>query len=209
MSDSSRPSGDASPVATGAGGERSDEELIAAVRKGEADAWRDLVERYERLVMSVPRRLGLSREDAEEVFQCTWRTLYQHLGSIREPGRISFWVRTTARREAWRLGQAKRIETLADVELDVLPSSDQDGLQDQADQLGRRESESAVLAALESLDPRCRDLLTRLFLDPESPSYSELSAQLDLPIGSIGPTRIRCLEKLAQQLGASDLPDSR
>ena len=151
--------------------------------------------------MSVPLGLGLSQQDAEEVFQATWRTLYEHVQSIRNPGRIVFWIRTTARRESWRQGQKHSLEILTDSELDSLatiPSADGDPV----DELGRREAHAEVRAGLDQLDPRCRLLLTRLFLDRTVPAYEQLSAELGIPVGSIGPTRIRCLEKLALILGA-------
>jgi RNA polymerase sigma factor (sigma-70 family) len=183
---------------------RSDEELVAAIREGHGDAWRELVLRYERLVMSVPLRLGLSREDAEEVFQATWRTLHEHLRSIRHPGRIALWVRTTARREAWRLCRERGPRASADVELDAIPVGGDDEPGDPLGELDRREVQAEVLAALDQLEPRCRDLLTRLFLDEPTPAYADLGAELGIPVGSIGPTRIRCLEKLARILGARD-----
>ena len=151
--------------------------------------------------MSVPLGLGLSQQDAEEVFQATWRTLYEHVQSIRNPGRIAFWIRTTARRESWRQGQKHSLEVVADSDLDpmaAIPSTDADP----ADELGRREAQAEVLAGLDQLDPRCRLLLTRLFLDRTAPPYEQLGAELGIPVGSIGPTRLRCLEKLAQILGA-------
>jgi len=180
---------------------RADEEIFDAIRAGDAEAWRELVGRYERLVMSVPLGLGLSPHDAEEVFQATWRTLYEHVRSIRQPGRIAFWIRTTARRESWRQGQKRSQENLGSAELDsltALPSS----VPDPADELGRREAHAEVVAGLDQLGPRCRLLLTRLFLESPAPSYDEVSEELDMPVGSIGPTRIRCLEKLAMILGA-------
>ena len=151
--------------------------------------------------MSVPLGLGLSQQDSEEVFQATWRTLYEHVQSIRNPGRIAFWIRTTARRESWRQGQKHSLEIVGDPDLGPLatmPSADGDP----ADELGRREANAEVLAGLDQMDPRCRVLLTRLFLDHSAPAYEQLSMELGIPVGSIGPTRIRCLEKLAIILGA-------
>ena len=183
-----------------------DEALVAAIREGDADAWRELVLRYETLVMSIPLRMGLSHEDAEEVFQSTWRTLFQHVQSIRDPGRVVFWVRTTARREAWRKGQERSVDAMSDSDLDALTTSSDDGL-DPAEELDRRDMNRTVLVGLEQLDPRCRLLLTRLFLDQPTPAYADLGAELEIPIGSIGPTRIRCLEKLAEILGARGTDD--
>ena len=182
---------------------RTDEEVIADIRAGDAEAWAVLVQRYESLVMSVPRRMGLSHEDAEEVFQATWRTLCEHLRSIREPGRIAYWIRTTAQREAWRLARELSSQNLPESEIEALISASKPSV-DPSNQLDRREASAEVVAALDQLGPRCQLLLTRLFLDPSTPAYADLGAELGIPTGSVGPTRVRCLEKLAQILGAEN-----
>lgn len=153
--------------------------------------------------MSVPRGLGLSVEDSEEVFQATWRTLYEHIQSIRNPGRVSFWIRTTARRESWRQGQRRSRENLVELDaeqLSAIPSA----TSEPADAFEVVEANAEVIAGLDQMDSRCQQLLTRLFLDDPPPAYETLSAELGIPVGSIGPTRIRCLEKLALILGARE-----
>jgi RNA polymerase sigma factor (sigma-70 family) len=99
---------------------RSDESVAALVRAcldGDERAWQELVDRYGRLVYSVPRRLGLSAADADDVFQNVFVLLYQHLGSLRDQGRVSSWLITAAHRESWRVGR----QTGRYVNMDVEP----------------------------------------------------------------------------------------
>ncbi len=181
----------------------SGEELVEAIRSGDSAAWRELVLRYEPLVLSVARRVLPSPEDVEDVYQATWKTVYEHMQSIRNPGRIAAWIATTARRESWRVGRARAARSLGEFSLEDLtgdssPSTPPDVVSAGLDDFDR------IVRALEQMDSRCRTMLTRLFLDGDTPSYAELGRELDLPVGSIGPTRIRCLEKLADILEARD-----
>lgn len=168
---------------------QSDPALIQACLTGDETAWEELVDRYGRLVYSVPRRDGLSETDADDVFQNVFATLFRRLGDLRDQTRLSSWLITTAHRESWRVGKLAR----RNVELD-------DGVADAGapplDEIARAERDQGVRDALRRLDDRCRDLLTALFLVPETPSYDEIGARLGMPVGSIGPTRARCFKKL-------------
>ena len=107
MTKLSRSTPDPATTANTRGTVETEEQLFEAVRAGDPGAWERLVERYAALVLSVPRRMGLSAADCDEVFQATWITLHQHGKLIRKPSSLPSWIITTARREAWRLERAR------------------------------------------------------------------------------------------------------
>lgn len=184
--------------------EPSDKDLLLACRQGDQTAWEKLVLRYQRLIYAIPRRAGLDNEDAAEVFQEVFITLFQKLDDINEPERLHAWLVTTARRKTWRIVQktASRIvvgnveNTDSNDELNNIP--DDAPLADAA--LVELEEQHRVRVALAALDGRCRQLLTMLFYSAEPPSYAEVAESLGIREGGIGPTRARCLEKLLKSL---------
>ena len=164
-------------------------ELVRAAAEGDRDAWDALVDRFNGLVWSVARSHRLSTVDASDVVQTTWLRLVEHLGRLQEPERVGAWLATTARRESLRtLRQSAR-----QVPTEELPEVAEDAKLDAA--LLVKERDRALWQAFGELNERCRGLLRLLVADP-APSYEEISAALDMPIGSIGPTRQRCLERL-------------
>jgi RNA polymerase sigma factor (sigma-70 family) len=183
-------------------GEPSDAELVQACRRGEAQAWEALVNRYQRLIYSIPRRAGLDDEAAAEVFQKTYAALVRKLDTLAQPERVRAWLVTTAKRESWRLSRiAARTVPLPtggneETELDL---PDDGPLPDEIVQ--RLDDQHTVRQALAAIDAACRRLLAALYLRPETPAYAELAAELGLREGSIGPTRARCLQKLQRELG--------
>lgn len=183
-----------------------DAALLRACREGDPEAWEALVRRYQRLIYAIPRRAGLSDDLAAEVFQRVCVTLIEHLDRITQPERLSAWLTTTARRESWRQLRAQRATlTLATGEdaADALHDLPDDAfLPDEL--VERAEQQHSVRLALAELDERCRDLLHLLFYRNEPPPYAEIAAALNMPAGSIGPTRARCLQKLQRILGEHD-----
>jgi len=167
----------------------SDAELVRACRAGDARAWEQLVERYGRLVAAIPRRLGMSSVDADDVFQDVFTLLLRHLGSLRDEQRLGAWLITTTRRECWRRMRATRDH----VELPEEMPADDPGL---LEEIARGEREQGVREAMARLDARCRELLTALFLDASQPDYGAIARRLGMAVGSIGPTRARCFRKL-------------
>jgi RNA polymerase sigma factor (sigma-70 family) len=164
-------------------------ELVRAAAEGDQVAWNGLVDRYDGLVWSVVRSYRLSTADASDVAQTTWLRLVEHLGRLQEPERVGSWLATTARRECLRtLRQSAR-----QVPTEELPDAGTDVRLDAA--LLTAERDRALWQAFAGLSERCRALLRILVADPP-PSYEEIGAALDMPIGSIGPTRRRCLERL-------------
>ena len=167
--------------------------LVRGAAEGDADAWEALIERFSGLVWSVTRGFRLSHHDAAEVSQTTWLQLVEHLGDIREPERVGAWLATTTRRLC--LTTLRKTGRAVPVDLDdgYLVAPDTAAEVDSALDAGQRRA--ALARALEDLPEPGKALLRLLSSDP-APSYAEAAAALDMPIGSIGPTRARCLERL-------------
>lgn len=160
--------------------------------------------RYQRLMYAIPRRAGLDDDRAAEVFQEVFTTLFQKLNDIDDPDRLHAWLVTTAKRKTWRLiskdrlgGQMHRGDD-EDGDEDLARIADDSPLPDEA--LLKLEEQHRVRTALGGLEERCRKLLTMLFYQSETPSYSEIAVSLGISEGSIGPTRARCLEKMLRLL---------
>jgi RNA polymerase sigma factor (sigma-70 family) len=168
--------------------------LVLAARDGDAEAWNEIVERYAPLVWSVCRRYGLSRQDADDVGQTVWLSLFEHLGAIREPAALPGWLARTTRNECIRVlrltGQRERTERSA------LPDQGADSEYDHVeDELERARLHLALREAFDQLRPECRELLSRLFREAR-PAYLRIGSELGMKVGSIGPTRQRCLAEL-------------
>ena len=178
-----------------------DKELLIACRRGEESSWQALVDRYQRLIYAIPRRAGLNDDQAGEVFQEVFVTLFEKMNDINEPDRLHAWLVTTARRKTWRLLSKERAKSGdADADAEALAIMDKGPLPDET--LVRLEEQHRIRTALAELDPRCRELLTLLYYQSEPPPYSEIATVLGTPEGSIGPTRARCLKKLLKLLEA-------
>jgi RNA polymerase sigma factor (sigma-70 family) len=181
-----------------------DKELLIACRNGDESAWNALIDRYHRLIYAIPRRAGLNEDQAGEVFQEVFVTLFEKLNEINEPDRLHAWLVTTARRKTWRLLTKERALQPAKTD-DVLGVDDvlativdTSPLPDET--MMRLEEQHRIRTALGSLDPRCQKLLTMLYYRPVPAPYSEIAAAFGTSEGSIGPTRARCLKKLMQLL---------
>ena len=181
--------------------ERSDLELVLACRGGDQLAWEQLVRRYQRLVYAVPRRAGLTQDEAAEVFQEVFTTFFQRLNDIEEPEKLQAWLVTTARRKTWRaIGKARLWHQSNTNEEAIEVAAIQDDVPLPDEQLVILEEQHRIRTAMSSLDERCQKLLHMLFYLPDPPSYAEIAASLGTSEGSIGPTRARCLEKLLRIL---------
>ena len=189
--------------------------LVARARNGDRRAWDALVERYAPLIWSICRRHQLGAADAADVSQSVWLRLVAQLDMLREPAALPGWLATTTRREARRVVRTARGSQPAAYELDVenLP----DELARTADQeVLEAERHAALRQAFGALDPFSRQLVSLLIQDPPVP-YAEISARLGIAVGSIGPSRGRCLEKLRRHpaiaalinADCQDLPDIR
>ena len=172
-------------------------DVVRAAAEGDVAAWDDLVERFSGFVWSIPRAYRLSHEDAADVFQTTWLRLVEHLRRIDNPERVGAWLATTARRESLRLLRA----AARSVPTDDLEQFESRGPGPPSPEAALLEAERSteLWAALEKLTARCQQLLRVLMASPP-PSYVEVAAALDMPIGSIGPIRARCLGQLRRVL---------
>lgn len=183
---------------------RTDKELLMACRKGDESSWEVLVDRYQRLIYTIPRRAGLDQDQASEVFQDVFLTLLEKIDDINDPDRLHAWLVTAARRKTWRLLTRERSLKGVDPEDfddsdNVLPLlMDSNPLPDEV--LLQLEEQHRVRTAVAELDERCQKLLTLLYYETEPPSYAEIAETFGTSEGSIGPTRARCLKKLLRLL---------
>jgi RNA polymerase sigma factor (sigma-70 family) len=168
--------------------------LVARARSGDRQAWDALIERYAPLIWSICRRHRLGRADADDVGQSVWLRLLDQLDRVREPAALPGWLSTTTRRECLRVLSAAQGPHATIYALDVESLPDQRaGTADQ--ELLAAERQAALRAAFTQLPPNGQQLLALLTADPPTP-YADISAQLGIPVGSIGPTRSRYLDKI-------------
>ena len=166
-------------------------DLIQRAADGDQAAWDEIVERFSGLVWSTARAHRLTQAEAADVAQTTWLRLIENLDRIHDPERLGGWLATTARRECLRHIRLRGREVMIDDDSYFEAPADET-----ADStLITQERDGALRRGFARLSERCQALL-RMLAAPESPSYEEIGAALDMPIGAIGPTRARCLEKL-------------
>jgi len=166
--------------------------LVSAARDGSDDALGQIVTEFSPLLWHVARAAGLSSDDAQDVVQTVWMHLLSHLDDIRTPGALAGWLVTTTRREAWRVRGAGRKQVPADQDwLAALPDGGPGSEELAMIGDGRR----ALWSAIGHLSPRCQELLRIIAFVPR-PDYRTVAAELGMAVGSVGPTRGRCLAKL-------------
>jgi RNA polymerase sigma factor (sigma-70 family) len=170
-----------------------DAATLTALAAGDAKAWAWVVDRYGGLLWAVARAHGLARSEAADVVQTTWMRLYEHAHTLRKPEGLGTWLAVVTRHEADRMRRLGQRNVLVgdDAESQFLQESTPPA--DVA--LLRAERDAALWRAFESLSPACRQLL-RVFLADPPPTYAEVAAAMGRPVGSIGPTRARCLDCL-------------
>jgi RNA polymerase sigma factor (sigma-70 family) len=169
--------------------------FVAAAAEGDRAAWERLVDAYGGLIWAITRNHRLRPGDAADVSQTTWLRLLENIDRLHDPARVGAWLATTARRECLRLSARRRRTVLVGDEGELENDPLRAQPPDVDDALLLAERDDALRGAFDCLQPRCRELLRLMLLDP-APSYEEISAALAMPIGSIGPTRGRCLDKL-------------
>lgn len=170
--------------------------LLQKCRKGDQKAWSEIVDGFQRLVYSIPKRMGLSDDEAGDVFQITFTALYRYLDRIESAQTLPKWLSVTASREAIRIKRMRSPSIdLGDMTLDEIVADEEQSAERTA--VDAEQSES-LWQGVGDLDPRCKELLTSLYANELS--YTEISENVGIPIGAIGPTRSRCLEKLRKIL---------
>jgi RNA polymerase sigma factor (sigma-70 family) len=169
-------------------------DLVTRARNRDTQAWDALVQRHAPLICSICRRYRLGAADAEDVAQTVWLRLVDQLHRLREPAAIAGWLATTTRRECCRQLRAARRPQAGWPEPDAETIPDERaGTAEQ--ELLAAERHAALREAFAQLTPREQQLIAILTADPPVP-YAEISARLGIPVGSIGPSRGRCLAKL-------------
>jgi RNA polymerase sigma factor (sigma-70 family) len=174
--------------------DRSVTALVTRARNGDKQAWDDLVERYAPLMWSICRRYRLSADDADDVRQIVWLQLVSQLNRIREPAALPGWLATTTQRECIRAWRAARGSHAMGPMPEAEAIPDQEAAMVEQDLL-EAERHAALREAFARLSPCCQRLIGMLIEDPPL-SYGQISAALGIPVGSIGPRRRRCLERL-------------
>lgn len=174
--------------------------LVRRATEGDRSAWERLVDQYARLIWAITRDFKLAESDAADVFQATWLRLLEHIDRLEQPARVGSWLAATTRNECLRsMAARKRVMLVQD---DATLKDGVTGEPEVDERLLAEESAQAVRDALSCLPGKWRRLVELLMADPPA-SYAEISDQLDLPVGSIGPTRGRCLERLRVLLQTS------
>jgi len=186
------------PAARGGGTAMSDDPSVASLvgraRDGDKAAWDAIVDRYSPLIWAICRRYRLDRPDADDVGQSVWLRLVDQLAVIRDPAALPGWLATTTRRECGRVLSAARKREVLGYGQDVAEIPDAHPGEAELEVL-MAERNAALREAFYQLPPRCQELIGLLLADPPVP-YAEISSKLGIPMGSIGPTRSRCLDRL-------------
>jgi RNA polymerase sigma factor (sigma-70 family) len=197
----SRPGGRGAPPADVA-------QLLRAAADGDQSAWDALVDRFSGLLWSICRSYGLGTADAADVFQLTWLRLLEHLDDIADPARLPGWLATTCRRECLAvLRHRRRTEPTGDERVLERSSVHSAGADEQTLVSARN---AALWRAFGRLSRRCQQVLRVLVVQPADgpPSYEVAAAALDMPMGSLGPTRGRCLDQLRKLLDTEGITGS-
>lgn len=174
--------------------------LVRAAADGDQRAWSVLVERFSKLVWAIARNHRLCADDACEVSQTTWLRLAEHIDRLQDPSKVGGWLATTARHESLRVlrGAGRQIPMGDDMPEPACPGAGID------EELLRSERDSLLWRAFSRLPARDRALLRLLVSDP-MPSYEEIGAAMGMPVGSVGPTRARCLDRLRREAEVMEL----
>ena len=186
---------------------RDDPRVVALVTRasgGDQSAWHELVDRYAPLVYTICTRYRLSNHDIEDVGQSVWLLLVEQLGKLREPAALPGWLATTTARECLRVvtatSKAERLGTGLDDSVLFVDDAVID------EEILVAERNAALRAAFAELPPRCQQLLSMLISDPPH-SYTEINAKTGIPVGSIGPQRARCLDRMRRSSALAALGD--
>ena len=179
-----------------------DAALVRRCRTGDQSAWDQLVDRYQRLIYAVPRRAGLSEEQAADVFQEVFVTLLEKIGDIREPEKIRSWMVTTAKFKTWGIIRGNKDQyapsTEEEMEAAMTAVADTTPLADEM--MIEVEEQHLIRSALKLIEERCQKILSMIYLCDPAASYAEVAAAIGVGETSISPLRTRCLKKLEKVL---------
>jgi RNA polymerase sigma factor (sigma-70 family) len=176
--------------------------LVQACIQGDQRAWEELIDKYKRLIFSIPMiTCGARPEDAADVFQAVCMEVLHSLSQLKDARALRAWLITVSLRQSyyWKKKQAKHLE------LDAMEPStlEEISLMLPADRLAQLEQEQIVREVVAKLSPRQQELVRLLFFEQPPVPYADVARRLGLATGSIGLIRARCLEKLRETLMAS------
>ncbi len=174
-------------------------ELVRGALAGNSESWDSLVRRHNGSLYCVARSFQLDKAAADDAVQTAWLRLVEHLGTLREPDRVGAWLVTTIRRHIMSTFRGPNLVWLDGADVPDPGRSPED-------EVTASDRDARVRAALQRLPARDRQLLT-LVMASRRPSYTKLSAELHMPVGSIGPTRARCLQRLRRELEAEGMDE--
>jgi RNA polymerase sigma factor (sigma-70 family) len=179
-------------------------DLVRSAARGDKRAFEQLVDRFNDLVWSICRAYRLTNEEGWDAYQLTWLRLQENLGRIRDPQRLAGWLATTCRRECLAILRKSRASvSLEEEHMDRLIG----GASPADEPLLTAEQHAALWRAFQQLSAWCQRVLRALVIDPDDgpPSYRLVADQLGTPVGSLGPTRARCLQQLRKLLDAGGI----
>ena len=178
-------------------GPRTNTELVSACLSGDEEAWSELIDRYNRLIFSIPLRQGLSREEAADVFQAVCLDLVTELPKLRDPQALPAWlIRTTSRKVGkWKRRSERYVADEGDL---VESATDQDELPDSL--IEHWQQTQALRDGIEGLPERCQAMVRMLFFETPARPYKEVAQALGVATGSIGFMRMKCLDRLRSVL---------
>ncbi len=183
-------------------------DLVTRAADADERAWDALVDRYAPLIWSICRKHGLDGADADNIGQAVWLQFLSQLGKLHDPAAIAGWLAATARRECGKVRRAAR-ELQDSGRVPDAESIPDEQTETAEQELLAAERNAVLREAVTRLSPCCQQLIAMLIEDPPVP-YAQISATLGIPIGSIGPSRVRCLDKLRRDPAVAALisPDA-
>ncbi|MBK9163795.1 MAG: sigma-70 family RNA polymerase sigma factor [Acidobacteria bacterium] len=179
-----------------------DARLVLRCRKGEQAAWDELVGRYQRLIYAIPRRAGLSEDEATDVFQEVFVTLVQKLDELEQPDRLRSWLVTTTKFKTWAVVRGRKpvAEPGENQEHSEMMAAIADDSPAADELLIELEQQHLIRTAVAKLDERCRTIISMIYLRTTAASYAEVAGEIGVGETSISPMRARCLKKLEKFL---------
>ena len=179
-----------------------DAALVKRCRANDQTAWNALVDRYQLLIFAIPRRAGLSEEQAADVFQDVMLTLFEKIDEIEQPDRIRSWIVTTAKFKTWGVirGSKGLYSPATEEEMEAEMASIRDKAPLADDMLIEVEEQHLIRTALKELEERCQQILGMIYLQEPAASYAEVALHIGVGQTNISPLRSRCLKKLEKVL---------
>jgi RNA polymerase sigma factor (sigma-70 family) len=172
--------------------------FIERLSAGDEQAWEEFLAKYGRIIHAAAARLGLQKAEQEDLLQATCLAVLQSVHTLKNPNRLASWLYSVSYRLGIDACRRRRERPLGDVPADATAAEPESTRIDEERE--RHERIALLLDALDAIDAKCRNLLMALYLDDSRPSYQEIAKRQKIPIGSIGPTRARCLKKVFEGL---------